>query len=67
MHIKAVNHLQYAEYTLLYIAVRNVSAPVTVLMNLNGGITFNSLQLNSDKSEAVLIGICKQAATRISH
>jgi len=55
----AVNHLQYADDTQLYIALRDDSA-LTALTDcfndLHWWYTVNGLQLNPDKSEAILIG-----------
>jgi hypothetical protein len=55
----AVNHLQYADDTQLYIALRNDAAlnSITDCFNeLHWWYSFNGLQLNPDKSEAILIG-----------
>ena len=55
----AVNHLQYADDTQLYIALRN-DAALTAVSNcfneLHWWYSVNGLQLNPDKSEAILIG-----------
>jgi len=55
----AVNHLQYADDTQLYIALRNDAALTAVsecFNELHWWYSFNGLQLNPDKSEAILIG-----------
>jgi Reverse transcriptase (RNA-dependent DNA polymerase) len=55
----AVNHLQYADDTQLYIALRNATALTAVsdcFNELEWWYCFNGLQLNPDKSEAILIG-----------
>jgi Reverse transcriptase (RNA-dependent DNA polymerase)/Endonuclease-reverse transcriptase len=55
----AVNHLQYADDTQLYIALRNDAALTAVsecFNELHWWYSFNGLQLNPDKSEAIQIG-----------
>lgn len=55
----AVNHLQYADDTQLYIALRNDTALVAIsdcFNELHWWYSVNGLQLNPDKSEAILIG-----------
>ena len=56
-----VNHLglQYADDMQLYIALRNDTALNSIsdcFNELHWWCSFNSLQLNPDKSEAILIG-----------
>jgi Reverse transcriptase (RNA-dependent DNA polymerase) len=55
----AVNHLQHVDDTQLYIAVRNDAALTAVsecFNELQWWHSFNGLQLNPGKSEAILIG-----------